>query len=860
MTAFHTIAIPHDDILAGRLTMDVFAADLWEVYKGRADDEYRDVRLFFQKTYQTEGLTTLLEVVRERLEDRGGDPVIQIQTPFGGGKTHALIAMYHQAKAWGARPVVIVGTPMASDDTLWGMLEQQLTGQVRDFAQKVSPGREALQALLTQHQPVLILIDELLEYVTKAAGVPVAETTLAAQTIAFVQELTEVAGTLPGICLVLTLPSSVLEHYDERAERLFQQLQRVSGRVERIYTPVQEHEITQVVRRRLFSDLDERKMYGVIDRFMDYASREGLLPAGVEGSEYRKRFAASYPFLPEVIDVLYHRWGSFSSFQRTRGVLRLLALVVHSLKDSAQPYITLADFDLSNQHIRRELLKHIGQEYDSVIASDITGAEAGARKINDNLGKAYQGLNLGTRVATTVFMHSFSGGVEHGATLGEIKRHAAILDQPAGVVAEAVEQLQGRLFYVHRPDTLYYFTTQANLTRLVLNRMENIEPRQIREQERILLGQSLSREARLKVYVWPESTADIPDTPDLKLIILQQDNARAMQEVLENKGNTPRVNRNTLFFLVPYLSERANFEQVVCRYLAYKSLDGDKGVKLTPDQEKEVRDGLKDCQKDLDEAIRRLYRLLYIVGRDGFKESDLGVPTYGDSRPLDEAIYAKLRSDGEILEKIVPLVIRERFLQGRAYVLTEQLYKASQTTPGEHRVLTREGWEQGIAEGVRSGLFGLGELVDQQPVCHYFKQPASIALSGDEVIIRAELCQAQVETTGVPAGGGRVAVTGDTGAEADHQAETDIFGGPGSVSGAPGAGGRVSPTRRSLRLRFPVPKGKVSSLMGMMNFLQSRFNRMEITLRVEQGSLSEQEYEDKVKETFRQMGVEAEEE
>lgn len=860
MAAFHTIAIPHDDILAGRLTMEVFAADLWEVFKGRAPEEYRDARLFFQKTYQTEGLTTLLDVVYERLQGSGGDPVIQIQTPFGGGKTHALIAMYHMASQWGVKPVVIVGTPMAASDTLWGMLEEQLTGERRYFTGLVSLGRDALHDLLSPRQPTLILMDELLEYVTKAAGVPVAASTLAAQTIAFVQELTEVAGTIPGVCLVITLPSSVLEHFDEGAERLFQQLQRVSGRVERIYTPVQEHEITQVVRHRLFSDLDEHKMHQVIDRFMEYASREGLLPAGVEVSQYRQRFVASYPFLPEVIDVLYHRWGSFSSFQRTRGVLRLLALVVHSLKDSAQPYITLADFDLSNQEIRRELLKHIGQEYDSVIASDITGADAGARKINDELGKAYQGLNLGTRVATTVFMHSFSGGVEHGATLGEIKRHAAIVDQPASIVAEAVEKLQGKLFYVHRPDAFYFFTTQANLTRLVLNRMENVEPQQIRAQERALLEQSISRDARLKVYIWPEDTADIPDTPDLKLIILPKDNERVRQEIFANKGGIPRVNRNTLFFLVPSSGERTNFEHLVCRYLAYKSLDGDKKVRLTPEQEEEVKKGLKECQRDLSEAIRRLYRLLYVVQRADFKEYDLGVPTYGESRPLDQEIFTKLRTEGEILEKIAPLVIKERFLQGRDYVLTEQLYKASLTAPGEHRALDRVAWEQGIAEGVRSGLFGLGELVDQQLFCHYFKQPVSVALSGDEVIIRAEVCQAQLEATGVPARGGKVTPVGDTGGVSDTGGWEVVPGGSGDVSAAPEASGKTGSIRTSLRLRFPVPKGKVSNLMGVMNFLQSRFSRMEVTLRVEQGSLSEQEYEDKVKETFRQMGVQAEEE
>ena len=286
MTAFHTIAIPHDDILQGRLTMDVFAADLWDVFKERGSDEYKTADLFFQKTYQTEGLKTLLEVVKSRLKGKGGDPVLQIQTPFGGGKTHALIAMYHKAAEWGAKCVVMVGTAMSAKDTLWGLLEEQLTGKKKKFAGLTSPGRtDEFRELLASQGPVLILLDELLEYVTKAAGVQVVESTLATQTIAFVQELTELVSTLEKVALVVTLPSSLMEHFDARAEQLFQQLQRVSGRVEKIYTPVQENEITQVIRCRLFSTVDKKAATKEISAFMDYAGRESLLPAGVEASE-----------------------------------------------------------------------------------------------------------------------------------------------------------------------------------------------------------------------------------------------------------------------------------------------------------------------------------------------------------------------------------------------------------------------------------------------------------------------------------------------------------------------------------------------------------------------------------------------
>ena len=501
MKPFHTIAIPHKDILEGRLTMDVFAADLFEVSQKRGTDEYKDAETFFRKTYLTQGLNNLLNIVEKRLSGKGGDPVIQIKTPFGGGKTHALIAMYHKAKEWGAKPVVLSGTAMSKEETLWGVIEKQLTGKNEKLTGNVSPGKEAIRKLLSERQPVLILMDEVLEYVTKAAGVKVVESTLAAQTIAFMQELTETAGILDRVCLAVTLPSSNTEHYDESAERLYLQLQKVAGRVEKIYTPVQENEIAKVVRRRLFSDIKESEAKKIISGFVEYAEKEGILPAGMQPSEYRERFIDSYPFMPEVLDVLYHRWGSFPNFQRTRGVLRILSLVIDSLKNKARPYISLADFDLSNQEIRQEILKHIGAEFNSVLAQDITDADAGAKRIDMSFGDAYKGLHLGSRTATTIFLYSFSGGMERGATLGDIKRCATTTENPSSAVAESVEQLKGKLFYLQGIGDKYFFSNQPNINRILLTKMENIKGGEIADMEFDLLKHSI-KGGKFKIFIW----------------------------------------------------------------------------------------------------------------------------------------------------------------------------------------------------------------------------------------------------------------------------------------------------------------------------------------------------------------------
>jgi len=849
MVAFHTIAVPHGDILSGRLTMDVFAADLWEVFQGRAPDEYRDPQRFFQKTYLTEGLKHLLAVVEKRLRGQGGDPIIQIQTPFGGGKTHALIAMYHKAKEWGANRVVAVGTAMSPTDTLWGLMAEQLTSTRAGFDGMTAPGREAIRDLLATHQPLLILMDEVLEYATKAAGVPVGDSTLTAQTLAFLQELSEAAGTLDRTCLVVTLPESVLEHYDENAERLFQQIQKVAGRVEKIYTPVQEHEISHVIRRRLFARIDQEKMARAVDRFLCYAEQENLLPAGVEPSEYRERFLAAYPFLPEVIDVLYQRWGSFASFQRTRGVLRLLSLVIFALKERDLPYITLADFDLSDQEIRRELLKHIGPEYDSVIAADITDATAGARKVDQELGDAYRGLRLGTRTATTIFMHSFSGGVERGATLGEVKRHATTLNNPSSVIAETLELLKGSLFYLQQSGGKVYFSNQPNLNRILIAREENVSPSETVDLERKWLERRI-RGQRFNVYIWPESENDVSDTAELKLIVLRKRDEGQMRLFLTKKGVTPRVHRNTLFFLVPMEHEYMALERLLRRYAALRSIESDETLNLTVEQRKQLREQTKQLEEDLTEQLRRTYRLVYIPAQeDDLRKLDMGIPTYGTDIPIDEEVYDKLRTEGEILERVQPLVLKERYLRDQDYVLTVQLVQSWSRTPGALRVVSEQAWRDSIAEGVKQGVFGLGELEGGEIRCRFYKESPTVALAENEIIIRADICETQCaqaasETSTVyqPSGSSSGKVSELTPAATytarDHMPQVGLH---------------------TIRIHFTVPKGQVSSLLGVLNFLQQKFNHLEITLRATDGAMSEQEYRDKVEEAFRQMGVELKE-
>lgn len=862
MIPFYKIAIPHEDVLEGRLTREVFAANLGQVFKGEGPIEYRDPDKFEQQTYKTGGITDLISVVKERLAGKGGDPVIQLSTPFGGGKTHSLIAMYHEAVKLKARTSVIVGTELyPKKTTLWGLLEKQLTGSIKRFQGRTPPGSENLRDLLSEYQPVLILMDELLQYATKAATIDVGGTTLGAQTAPFMQELTVAVSLVEKAVLVFTLPSNVEEHFDETAKGLAQSLNttiaKVTGRVKKNYLPVANHEIAQVIRHRLFSTVDGERANQVIEKFMKYAKDESLLPLDSEPSEYRKRFEVSYPFLPDTIDVLYQQWGTLHRFQRTRGVLSLLASVIHSLYKNSVPYvsyITLADFDLNVERIQQDLLEFIedSDPFGAAIALDITGSDAGAKKVDTNFKDVYQvGFKAGTRSATTIFMHSFSGGeMQTGATLMEIKRHATTLESQttqlkylSSVVGDAIVQLEGKLFHLIRDNDKYYFTNRANLNSILHTKMENIEPDAINDFEDALL-KKLPSSGKLNTIVWRENGQSIPDDTTLKLVILKARNDDLMEDILATKGKaqTPRDHCNTIFFLIPREEEQSAFQDKLRIILAYRAIKTDKNLKLTDTQDKKVQDDLKKAENELNAALFRYYRTVLIPTKNGFEEVNL---TFGNITDLDTAVYEKLRSESVILATYQAKRIKDEWLKDNESFFTETLYHMSTMKRGASRVANQNVWVEGIRSGVKEGLFGLGKSEGGElHLLAFKKDPIEVSLSGNEVIIRDDICPGLLP----PSNG-----EGPT----EEQEDVDDEDGGGKQEGKDDSDSSPSEHTKFSR-KFSVRKDKIPGITKIIIMLGENFDNFHIELSASEGQMSEQQYE-KIEEAFEQLEIELDE-
>ena len=685
------VTTPHKDIREGRMSEAIFAADLGGVvFDEKAPLDYRDPVIFLQKTYLTKGLRNLLENVLSRLNGGKGDSMIQLQTPFGGGKTHALLTLYHTIKHWkktkhleslsglkepaGAKVAVFVGThaDAVSGKTPWGEIAFQL-GQY-DFVKehdkkRISPGKEVLKKVLHAAGPTLILIDELLEYIVKANRAEKLEKITHGQTLAFLQEISELVASTENCCLVTTLPASILERYDEEAEKALQQLQKVSGRVETVYTPVEGMELYEVIRKRLFEDAgDEKTRKQVAQTYFELYQKLGSdVPSETREVEYRESIERAYPFHPELIDVLYERWGSYPTFQRTRGVLRLLAEVVGDLykRKVSSPLIQSSIVNLENPIIRREFVKHIGNEFDSVIASDIAGKNAKAPKIDRDMGSEYEKFGIARGIATSVFLYSFSGAARKETNLQRVR--VALLREgiPSTIVGDAISKLEEELWYFHSERKQYSFKNQPNLIRVIADREESITEDRIRETLKDMIQKADGKV--MEIYLWPEGSADIPDNKALKLAILSPDygpenSKKLISELLEKAGLGFRVYKNTLFLLLTDNDQYSMVSRALRRYLALKDIQTDKELlsTLTKDSQDSLRSKLKDTEKEMPFKILAAYRHLIFLGEKGIESKDLGIPTIGSSQSLSQRVKQHLIDHEKVLTRLTPKYVLDK--------------------------------------------------------------------------------------------------------------------------------------------------------------------------------------------------------
>lgn len=676
------VVSPHKDVASGRYQQAEFAADLWQVHIGEGTDEYRQPAEFFRRTYLTESLTQLLTGAVRRLTGAGGDPVVQLQTNFGGGKTHSMLALYHlfsgvspsellgidtvlkdaeQDKLPAVKRVVLVGNkispgnPVVKADgtvirTLWGELAWQLGGKKAfqrlqaDDEKATSPG-DVLRELMNEYGPCLILIDEWVAYARQLHETDDLPGGSFETHFTFAQALTESAKLANHCLLVISLPSSDtagsphaqandVEVGGERGRAALDRLRNAVGRVEASWRPASAEEGFEIVRRRLFEPLVEKDQFVARDTvarafYELYRTQHQEFPPECRDSDYEKRIKAAYPIHPEVFDRLYTDWSTLVKFQRTRGVLRLMAVVIHSLweKGDRNPLIMPANISIDDPRVQFELTRYLSDNWVPVIEKDVDGPSALPLRLDNeipNLGK-YAACR---RVARTIYLGSapIVKAANRGVEDRRIKLGCVMPGESPAVFGDALRRLSGAATYLYQDAAHYWYSTQPTVTKMAEDRAEQLkrDPDAVSQEVDKRIRADIQKKGEFsRVHPLPHSGTDIPDDLDARLVVLGIDYPYSKEEgnpaekaakaIFENRGNTPRLYRNTLVFLAVDKTRLQDLDEAVRRYLAWDSILTEKeSLELSPHQVKQAETQKKAVDGAVTARLPETYQWLLV--------------------------------------------------------------------------------------------------------------------------------------------------------------------------------------------------------------------------------------------------------
>lgn len=830
---------PHTDVCKGEFQNAEFAADLAQVHRGGAGEEYGDPIQFFKRTHLTEGLRDLLINAFKRLNGEGGHPVVELQTNFGGGKTHSMLALYHLC---GGTPVtnlagvdtlmedsgfdglpksvaraVLVGTALSASQpeptkdgltlrTLWGRMAYQLGGkEVYDMIAASdenggSPGSDDLVKVLTKVGPCLILIDELVAYCRDMYEV---KHTMPGgsfdSNLKFAQSLTEAVKACPRALLVASLPQSTVEVGGEGGKQALASLESTFGRLEFNWRTATSEESYEIVKRRLFEPIDA-KLFGdrdaVVNAYSElYQKDKAEFPQGCNEGSYHRLLENAYPIHPELFVRLYEDWSSLEEFQRTRGVLRLMASVIHTLwvRGDKSLLIMPGVLPVDEPTVSTEFTRYLPGNWPSIIDQDVDGPNSKPALL-DKESKRYGQVWAARRAARTIYLGSapVPGTTNKGIDIRHIRLGCVQPGENLSVFVDALHELSDRTSYLYADGSTYWYSGQPNVNATARDRAAQ-KAKAAAELEaeitdRLRLAQKESGGFR-RVHPAPEATTDVPDDPTAGIVIIEvakthannQDDSPAMAEAklyYEKRGNSPRQHRNALVFLAADTARAKDLLEAVASHLAWKSILDDKDtLELDPHNTRLAEKKVKETNNTVIARIPETFQwLIYPIQDDPTGPVTWEAVRLTSGGGLAERAFNRLKRDGLITDALAGSILRKNLDD---FIWAELNHVGvSQLTDyyANYLYLPRVTRPEVILDAISSGVASLTYMSDGVAYADGFdedkkryqglvvsRQQVVIHPDGRSVVVKPDVAVKQIkeEVPDTPGGGGENKPGGD---------------------------------------------------------------------------------------------------
>lgn len=802
------VIIPHKDVAGGKYQQAEFAADLAQVLSGNAEKEYQDAKEFFNRTYLTEGMALLLASALRRACQINGDPVIQLKTAFGGGKTHTMLALYHMFNDETVQThenvkkvmdfvnvdsipkasiAVLVGTamdpskPKSVDDhkinTLWGYMAYQLGKEkaynfIKEADQKgVAPGADTLVELFNHFGPCIILIDELVAYARNIYGKKEDLPSGSFDSLmTFIQNITEAVRRSKNSTVIASIPESNIEIGGEGGQASLARIENTFGRLEAIWKPVKASESFEIVRRRLFEPVkDEIAMMDVCNSFSElYVKENDAFPRETKEAAYLNRIKESYPIHPEIFDRLYSDWSTLEKFQRTRGVLRLMAATIHQLWINGDKSLMImpGNMPLDTPSVRNELTRYLSDEWNSIVDNDVDG-ERSEPKSMDETNKRFGMCSAARRVARATFLGSAPSSKEQrNRGIEDVRIMLGVIqpDEKIATFKDALDSLSHRLTYLYYQGKRYWYDSHPNLRKTVDDRAGRLDEEEVFAEISKRLHGLRDKGDFAGVHISPESE-DVPDDDEARLVILSIKQPRTKnshlseaeleaKRILENRGTIPRQYKNMIIFLAADQNVVDTLESDVRHYLAWKSvIDDQEALNLDAHQRRQADESVKNMDTTANIRLNEAYIWLLVPTQEGTKAIKIEPIriTKGDGNFIARA-SKKVISEELLITRWSPALLKhelDKWLwKDKEHIEMKQLWQYFASYPYLPRLRDSSVLTECIKEGLRSrDFFGYASSVDNSKKylgLEFGNPGAAVVIDSMSVLIKKEVAAEQI--------------------------------------------------------------------------------------------------------------------